>query len=106
MAISKLTRGNIWPYIAVRRRRRPVRRATAATASTTGGTMTFSSMTKTLMMSAAFALAAFSAHAEGIGASLLTQQHPFYNELAKAITAEAEARKVPVEISIANQDLN
>ncbi|WP_420962890.1 substrate-binding domain-containing protein [Brucella sp. IR073] len=46
------------------------------------------------------------AHADGIGASLLTQQHPFYNELAKAITEEAKAKNVPLEISIANQDLN
>ncbi|WP_416362547.1 substrate-binding domain-containing protein [Phyllobacterium sp. 0TCS1.6A] len=52
------------------------------------------------------AFAAAAAHAEGVGASLLTQQHPFYNELAKAITAEAKAKNVPVEIAIANQDLN
>lgn len=44
--------------------------------------------------------------ADGIGASLLTQQHPFYIELADAMTAEAEAKNVPLEISIANQDLN
>ncbi|RCW86771.1 substrate-binding domain-containing protein [Paracoccus lutimaris] len=46
------------------------------------------------------------AFAEGIGASLLTQQHPFYIELADAMKAEAEAKGVPLEISIANQDLN
>ncbi|MDK8871237.1 substrate-binding domain-containing protein [Paracoccus sp. SSJ] len=46
------------------------------------------------------------AHADGIGASLLTQQHPFYIELADAMKAEAEAKGVPLEISIANQDLN
>ena len=46
------------------------------------------------------------AHADGIGASLLTQQHPFYIELADAMKAQAEARGVPLEISIANQDLN
>ncbi len=46
------------------------------------------------------------AWADGIGASLLTQQHPFYIELADAMKAEAEAKGVPLEISIANQDLN
>ncbi|SNB77850.1 monosaccharide ABC transporter substrate-binding protein, CUT2 family [Arboricoccus pini] len=68
--------------------------------------MTYFSKTKTLLMSAALALIAASAQAEGIGVSLLTQQHPFYNELAKAITAEAKAQNVSAEISIANQDLN
>jgi len=71
-----------------------------------GRIMTLSSFTKTLLVSASMTFAAIAAHAEGIGASLLTQQHPFYNELAKAITAEAEAKNVPLEISIANQDLN
>lgn len=46
------------------------------------------------------------AFADGIGASLLTQQHPFYIELADAMKAEAEVKGVPLEISIANQDLN
>lgn len=46
------------------------------------------------------------AFADGIGASLLTQQHPFYIELADAMKAEAEAKNVPLEVSIANQDLN
>ncbi|RJL20609.1 substrate-binding domain-containing protein [Paracoccus siganidrum] len=46
------------------------------------------------------------AFADGIGASLLTQQHPFYIELADAMKAEAQAKGVPLEISIANQDLN
>ena len=68
--------------------------------------MTIKNFAKTLLVSASLSLAAVAAHAEGIGASLLTQQHPFYNELAKAITAEAQAKNVPVEISIANQDLN
>ena len=68
--------------------------------------MTLKHFAKTLLVSASLTLAAASSHAEGIGASLLTQQHPFYNELAKAITAEAEAKNVSVEISIANQDLN
>ncbi|AQZ53704.1 substrate-binding domain-containing protein [Martelella mediterranea] len=44
--------------------------------------------------------------ADGIGASLLTQQHPFYIELAKAMTEEAKAQNVPLEVSIANQDLS
>lgn len=54
------------------------------------------------------ALAAFSlpAAADGIGASLLTQQHPFYISLANAMTAQAKAQNLPIEVSIANQDLN
>ncbi|MDM9620427.1 sugar ABC transporter substrate-binding protein [Rhizobium sp. AC44/96] len=68
--------------------------------------MLISRFAKSLLVSAAFVIAAAGAHAEGIGASLLTQQHPFYNELAKAMTAEAKAKNVPLEISIANQDLN
>lgn len=46
------------------------------------------------------------AWADGIGASLLTQQHPFYIELADAMKAEAKAQDVALEVSIANQDLN
>ncbi|MBP7003506.1 MAG: substrate-binding domain-containing protein [Amaricoccus sp.] len=53
-----------------------------------------------------WALLAGTASAEGIGASLLTQQHPFYISLAEAMTAEAEAEGIPLEIAIANQDLN
>lgn len=68
--------------------------------------MTLFRILKPLLASAAFSLIAVAAHADGIGASLLTQQHPFYNELAKAITTEAKAKNVPLEISIANQDLN
>ncbi|MCX8278952.1 substrate-binding domain-containing protein [Phyllobacterium sp. 0TCS1.6C] len=68
--------------------------------------MTFKTIANTLLVTASMAFAAAAAHAEGVGASLLTQQHPFYNELAKAITAEAKAKNVPVEIAIANQDLN
>jgi ribose transport system substrate-binding protein len=68
--------------------------------------MTLKNFAKTLLVSASLTLAAAAVNAEGIGASLLTQQHPFYNELAKAITAEAKAKNVSVEISIANQDLN
>lgn len=68
--------------------------------------MPISRIAKSLLVSAAFTMAAVAAQAEGIGASLLTQQHPFYNELAKAITEEAKAKNVKLEISIANQDLN
>lgn len=68
--------------------------------------MSISRIAKSLLVSAAFTMAAVAAQAEGIGASLLTQQHPFYNELAKAITEEAKAKNVKLEISIANQDLN
>lgn len=41
-----------------------------------------------------------------VGASLLTQQHPFYIELADAMKAEAKKDEVLLSISIANQDLN
>lgn len=58
-----------------------------------------------LMISAAIGFGS-TASADGIGASLLTQQHPFYIELAAAMSAEAEAQGVPLEISIANQDLS
>ncbi|MEJ1117178.1 substrate-binding domain-containing protein [Phyllobacterium sp. CCNWLW109] len=68
--------------------------------------MSIRQLTKSLLISATFTLAAATAYADGIGASLLTQQHPFYNELAKAMTAEAKAKSVSLEISIANQDLN
>lgn len=41
-----------------------------------------------------------------IGASLLTQQHPFYIDLANATKDEAKKDNVDLSISIANQDLN
>lgn len=41
-----------------------------------------------------------------IGASLLTQQHPFYVELTDAMKAEAMDKNVDLKVSIANQDLN
>ena len=41
-----------------------------------------------------------------IGASLLTQQHPFYIDLANAMKDEAKKDNVDLSISIANQDLN
>ena len=44
--------------------------------------------------------------ADGIGASLLTQQHPFYIELGNAMKSEAAAKNVKLEVAIANQDLS
>ena len=41
-----------------------------------------------------------------IGASLLTQQHPFYVELANAMKAEAAKDHAQIDIAIANQDLS
>ncbi|MEN3929465.1 substrate-binding domain-containing protein [Microvirga sp. W0021] len=41
-----------------------------------------------------------------IGASLLTQSHPFYIDLGEAMKKEAEKQGVTLDISIANQDLN
>jgi ribose transport system substrate-binding protein len=68
--------------------------------------MKITKLIQSLAASAAFTLVAASAYADGIGASLLTQQHPFYIELANAMTAEAKAKNVPLEVSIANQDLS
>lgn len=67
--------------------------------------MTFKKALSALLTTVALG-AGGAAFADGIGASLLTQQHPFYIELADAMKAEAEAKGVPLEISIANQDLN
>src|SRR5260370_30513579 len=57
---------------------------------------------------AAFATPATAAHAADIkiGASLLTQQHPFYVELANAMKAEAAKDHAQIDIAIANQDLS
>lgn len=41
-----------------------------------------------------------------VGASLLTQQHPFYVMLGNAMKEEAKKENVKLEVSIANQDLN
>jgi ribose transport system substrate-binding protein len=48
------------------------------------------------------------AHADQItiGASLLTQQHPFYVALADAMKEEAQKDNAKLDISIANQDLS
>lgn len=63
--------------------------------------------TRNLLATSTLALlAATGAWADGIGASLLTQQHPFYIEINNAMVAEAEAKDVPLEVSIANQDLS
>ncbi|WP_449044010.1 substrate-binding domain-containing protein [Paracoccus versutus] len=67
--------------------------------------MTFKKALSALLTTAALGTGG-AAFADGIGASLLTQQHPFYIELADAMKTEAEAKGVPLEISIANQDLN
>nr|WP_319250927.1 substrate-binding domain-containing protein [uncultured Celeribacter sp.] len=68
--------------------------------------MALKHLLKTALLSGAAVLATSSAWADGIGASLLTQQHPFYIQLADAMKAEAEAKDVPLEVSIANQDLS
>jgi len=68
--------------------------------------MTIRSLARLALAGSAFAFLATSAMADGIGASLLTQQHPFYIELADAMKAEATAKNVPLEVAIANQDLN
>jgi len=64
----------------------------------------------TTVATACLGLASFSAFAAApkytIGASLLTQQHPFYVELATAMKTEAVKDGVTLEVSIANQDLN
>jgi len=55
----------------------------------------------------ALGVSALSAAAKDvIGASLLTQSHPFYIDLADAMKKEAAAQGIELEVSIANQDLN
>jgi ribose transport system substrate-binding protein len=68
--------------------------------------MTFKKLIASVALGATFSLSAAAAFADGIGASLLTQQHPFYIELANAMKAEAKEKNVALEVSIANQDLN
>jgi ribose transport system substrate-binding protein len=48
------------------------------------------------------------AHADQvtIGASILTQQHPFYVALADATKQEAQKDNAKLDIPIANQDLS
>jgi ribose transport system substrate-binding protein len=64
------------------------------------------SLGRILFSGVALAMMAGVASAEGVGASLLTQQHPFYISLAEAMKKEAQTENVPLEISIANQDLS
>ncbi len=60
-----------------------------------------------LRILAVLASAAFASAAPlTIGASLLTQQHPFYVSLANAMRQEAAKDGVRLDIAIANQDLN
>ncbi|CAB3789718.1 substrate-binding domain-containing protein [Pararobbsia alpina] len=69
--------------------------------------LTPKSIAATVAATATFAAAPF-AHAEQIeiGASLLTQQHPFYVALADAMKQEAKKDNAKLDISIANQDLS
>lgn len=61
----------------------------------------------TLAATAAFAAAPFAQASQiTIGASLLTQQHPFYVALADAMKQEAQKDNAKLDISIANQDLS
>lgn len=64
------------------------------------------SLSRILFSGVTLAMMAGAASAEGIGASLLTQQHPFYIALADAMKKEAQTENVPLEVSIANQDLS
>jgi ribose transport system substrate-binding protein len=59
-------------------------------------------------LSAALFAASVLAHANDvtIGASLLTQQHPFYVALADAMKQEAAKDHATLDIAIANQDLS
>lgn len=63
-------------------------------------------MVKNFMVGCAFVAGCTSAMAADlVGASLLTQQHPFYIELADAMKKEAKTDGVNLEVAIANQDL-
>lgn len=66
------------------------------------------SLLAVLVTTFAATAAATAAHAADvkIGASLLTQQHPFYVELANAMKAEAAKDHAHIDIAIANQDLS
>ncbi|NPD69144.1 substrate-binding domain-containing protein [Lichenicola cladoniae] len=63
-------------------------------------------LTATALLLAGAALAHPAQAAGVIGASLLTQQHPFYIELGRAMQEEATKDGVTLQVSIANQDLN
>lgn len=63
-------------------------------------------MKKLMLVSAMGAVCATSWAADLVGASLLTQQHPFYIELADAMKAQAVEKGLDLQVSIANQDLS
>lgn len=63
-------------------------------------------MKKLMLASAMGAVCATSWAADLVGASLLTQQHPFYIELADAMKAQAAEKGLDLQVSIANQDLS
>lgn len=64
------------------------------------------SIRNVLLSGAVLAMTMGFAAADGIGASLLTQQHPFYISLAEAMQKQAKADNVALEVAIANQDLS
>jgi len=68
--------------------------------------MTRISASRFLLSLALLCLGITSASAASVGASLLTQQHPFYTALSEALVSEAKAEGLPLEVAIANQDLN
>ena len=66
----------------------------------------FRSLAAAACLLAGTALSHPAAAAGTVGASLLTQQHPFYIQLARAMQDEAKKDGVTLQVSIANQDLN
>jgi len=66
----------------------------------------FRQIAATVCLLAGTALSSPASAAGVIGASLLTQQHPFYIQLAQAMRDEAKKDGVTLQVSIANQDLN
>ncbi len=66
----------------------------------------FKALTISSLCILAFGTSAAHAQKYTIGASLLTQQHPFYVELGEGMKKEAKNKDVKLDISIANQDLN
>ena len=66
----------------------------------------FKAVALSALCASAFNASAADAAKYKIGASLLTQQHPFYLELGEGMKKEAKAKGVGLDISIANQDLN
>ncbi|ABM59140.1 substrate-binding domain-containing protein [Verminephrobacter eiseniae] len=66
----------------------------------------FKCLAASCLCCAGFAVPAQTAGKYTVGASLLTQQHPFYIELADAMKKQAAKDGVRLDLSIANQDLN